>query len=339
MNKKKILVTGGLGYIGSHTVIALDEMGYETVIVDNLSNSSMKVYDIVTDIIGHDIPFYKMDIRDIEDMRTLFNQEDISVVINFAASKAVGESVSNPLKYYDNNIVGLITLLKVMEEHNVSKFVFSSSATVYGENEKMPLLEEYPLDSINPYGATKVFSEQILMDLVKSNPKWDVVALRYFNPLGAHESGRIGDNPNGIPNNLAPYVTQVMVGKLPQLTIYGDDYPTPDGTCIRDYIHISDLANGHYKAVKRLLENPNGYEAINLGSGQGYSVKEIVAAFEKTYGKTIPTVIGARRAGDGAISYADVTKAKELLDWNTEKTLQDMCDSAWNWQQKNPEGL
>lgn len=334
-----ILVTGGAGYIGSHTVLDLIAKGYNVIIADDFSNSSKKVINILEKLAEKKIIYYEVDIRDKAELKKIFKENRIDAVINFAGFKAVGESVEKPLMYYDNNLIGMIVLLEVMEEFSVKRLVFSSSATVYGIPESMPLVEGDSMGATNPYGRTKLIIENILSDLAESDSSWEIIALRYFNPLGAHKSGNIGEDPNGIPNNLAPYITQVAVGKLEKLSVFGDDYDTPDGTCIRDFIHISDLAAGHSASIKFLLSGKGkGFEAINLGSGKGYSVLEIVANFEKAVGKKIPYVIAGRRAGDIPVSYAKIDKAKELLGWEPVHTIEDMCRDSWNWQKKNPDG-
>ena len=328
---KTILVPGGAGYIGSHTVLDLIKKGFNPIIVDDFSNSSKKVITILEELSGEKINFYELDVKNKEGLRKIFRENKIDAVINFAGFKAVGESVEKPLMYYDNNLFGMVTLLEVMKEFNVKNIVFSSSATVYGVSEKVPFVETDPMGEVtNPYGRTKVIIEHILMDLAKSDNTWNIIALRYFNPLGAHESGRIGEDPNGIPNNLSPYITQVAVGKLEKLHIFGNDYDTPDGTCIRDFIHVNDLAAGHSAALNYLFNNENlGFDAINLGSEKGYSVLEILSNFEKAVGKEIPYVIDGRRAGDIAVCYADASKY----------TIEDMCRDSWNWQKKNPNGF
>lgn len=334
-----ILVTGGAGYIGSHTVLDLIAKGYNVIIADDFSNSSKKVINILEKLAEKKIIYYEVDIRNKAELKKIFKENRIDAVINFAGFKAVGESVEKPLIYYDNNLIGMIVLLEVMEEFSVKRLVFSSSATVYGIPESMPLVEGDRMGATNPYGRTKLIIENILSDLAESDSSWEIIALRYFNPLGAHKSGNIGEDPNGIPNNLAPYITQVAVGKLEKLSVFGDDYDTPDGTCIRDFIHISDLAAGHSASIKFLLSGKGkGFEAINLGSGKGYSVLEIVANFEKAVGKKIPYVIAGRRAGDIPVSYAKIDKAKELLGWEPVHTIEDMCRDSWNWQKKNPDG-
>lgn len=333
-----ILVTGGAGYIGSHTVVELQNAGYEVVVIDNLCNSSEEALKRVEQITGKPVKFYKADVRDREALEKIFENESIDSCINFAGLKAVGESVAKPLEYYENNINGTLVLLDVMRKHNVKNFVFSSSATVYGNPAFVPITEECPKGAItNPYGQTKGMLEQILTDLQKADKEWNIILLRYFNPIGAHESGLIGENPNGIPNNLMPYITQVAVGKLPKLGVFGDDYDTPDGTGVRDYIHVVDLATGHVKAIEKLKENP-GLEVYNLGTGKGYSVLDIVKNFETASGVKIPYEIKPRRAGDIATCYADATKAKNELGWVAERDLQTMCADAWRFQKNNPQG-
>lgn len=337
-----ILVTGGTGYIGSHTVIDLLNQGKDVIIVDNLSNSSEVVLERIAELVEGDLEegrldFYEVDLRDESDMRRIFEQNVIDSVIHFAGLKAVGESVSMPVEYYDNNLTGTLVLLKIMKEFNVKKIVFSSSATVYGLHNMSPLSEDLPLSTTNPYGTTKVMIEQILTDLSKSDPTWSVVLLRYFNPIGAHKSGRIGENPKGKPNNIMPFITQVAVGKLPKLSIFGNDYDTPDGTGVRDYIHVLDLARGHIKALE-FSEHFYGVEAINLGTGMGISVLDLVKAFEKASGLTIPYEVIARRPGDIGTCYSDPKKAFELLGWKTQYTLDDMCMDSWKWQSTNPNG-
>jgi len=336
---KTILVTGGMGFIGSHTVIDLMKNNYQVVIVDNLSNSSKEVLAVLERLTKKTIPFYPLDVREKKDLEKIFQAKQIDAVIHFAGSKAVAESVEKPLSYYDNNVIGCINLLEVMCAYSVKKLVFSSSATVYGEPEKMPLIETDKTGATNPYGRTKLFIEHILKDLCQSDPLWDVISLRYFNPLGAHESGDIGEDPKGIPNNLAPYITQVAIGKLEKLHVFGNDYPTKDGTCIRDYIHVMDLAVGHRAAIEYLKNRHFGYEVFNLGSGTGFSVLEIINSFEKAIGREIPFVFDERRAGDIPISYADTDKARKQLGWNIEKTIEDMCKDAWRWQKKHPNGF
>lgn len=333
-----ILVTGGAGYIGSHTCIELLNAGYEVVVLDNLSNSSEKSLERVAQITGKQVPFYKVDILDQEGMHEVFEKEPIDSVIHFAGLKAVGESVAKPLEYYHNNITGTLLLCDVMRSHGVKNIIFSSSATVYGDPAFIPITEKCPKGKItNPYGQTKSMLEQVLMDLNVADPEWNVVLLRYFNPIGAHESGLIGEDPKGIPNNLLPYIAQVAVGKLECLGVFGDDYDTPDGTGVRDYIHVVDLAKGHVKALKK-IEDKSGVSIYNLGTGNGYSVLQVVAAFEKACGKKIPYAIKPRRAGDIATCYADATKAKAELGWEAEFGIERMCEDSWRWQSSNPNG-
>ena len=332
-----ILVTGGAGYIGSHTVIELIKAGYKAVIVDNLSNSKYESVKRVEKIVGEKIPFVKADILDKDAIRKIFKDYKIDAVINFAGYKAVGESVQKPIEYYHNNIGGLIALVEVMKEFDCKNLVFSSSATVYGDPASVPIKEDFPLSTTNPYGSTKLFIEYILKDLYKADNSWNIAILRYFNPVGAHESGTIGEDPNGIPNNLCPYITKVAVGKLPHLNIFGGDYPTKDGTGVRDFIHVVDLAVGHVLSVNKLLEK-SGLFVVNLGTGTGYSVLDMVNAFSKAYGKEIPYKIADRRPGDIAECYADPTYAYELLGFKAVKTLDDMCQDALRWQINNPQG-
>ena len=334
----KVLVTGGCGYIGSHTVIELLNSGYEVVIVDNLCNSKAAVLDRVQSITGKVARFYKVDLLDAEALDRVFSDERPDSVIHFAGLKAVGESVSIPLRYYHNNITGTLILLDIMRKYGVKNIVFSSSATVYGSPASLPIKEDFPLSCTNPYGRTKLFIEEILRDLYKSDPSMNIAILRYFNPIGAHESGLIGEDPNDIPNNLVPYVTQVMVGKLQCLRVFGNDYNTHDGTGVRDYIHVVDLAQGHLLALAKLATNC-GLVTYNLGTGNGYSVLDIVAAFEQASGKKIPYVIAPRRPGDIDACYADPTKAKEEIGFVAKKTLADMARDSWNWQRKNPNGI
>lgn len=333
----KILVTGGAGYIGSHTCVELLENGYEVIVVDNLVNSSEDAIERVKKITGKDLSFYNADIGDIKRMDTIFKKEKIDAVIHFAGLKAVGESVQKPLEYYMNNITGTLNMLSVMKKHNVKKIIFSSSATVYGSPKTVPIKEDFPLSVTNPYGRTKLMLEDIFRDLYVADNEWNIVLLRYFNPVGAHKSGLIGEDPNGIPNNLTPYITQVAIGKLDCVGVFGNDYPTTDGTGIRDYIHVVDLARGHIKAINKLLDKPNVY-TYNLGTGTGYSVLEVIKGFENAVGKSIKYEIKERRAGDIAECYADVSKAKTELNWEATKSLDDMCKDSWNWQQKNPDG-
>ncbi len=333
-----ILVTGGAGYIGSHTCIELINAGYDIVVLDNLSNSSEKSLERVAQITGKKVPFYKVDILDREGMNEIFEKESIDSVIHFAGLKAVGESVAKPLEYYHNNITGTLLLCDVMRSHNVKNIIFSSSATVYGDPAFIPITEDCPKGKItNPYGQTKSMLEQILTDLHVADPEWNVVLLRYFNPIGAHESGLIGEDPKGIPNNLLPYIAQVAVGKLECLGVFGDDYDTPDGTGVRDYIHVVDLAKGHVKALKK-IEDKSGVSIYNLGTGNGYSVLQVVKAFEKACGKTIPYAIKPRRPGDIATCYADAAKAKAELGWEAEYDIERMCTDSWRWQSNNPNG-
>lgn len=332
-----ILVTGGAGYIGSHTTVELLAAGYEVIILDDFSNSSPKVLDRLKTITGKNIAFYEGSILNKPFLNKIFKENDIEAVIHFAAFKAVGESVKEPLKYYHNNIAGTISLLEVMTENKVKNIVFSSSATVYGMNNISPLTEDMPTSATNPYGYTKVMMEQILNDVAFADKEWSVTNLRYFNPIGAHESGLIGEAPNGVPNNIMPYITQVAVGKLQELSIFGDDYDTPDGTGVRDYIHVVDLAKGHVLALKDNLAT-TGSHVYNLGAGKGYSVLDLVKTFEKENGVTIPYTIKPRRAGDIATCYANSNKAKEVLGWTVQKTLADMVRDSWRWQSQNPNG-
>lgn len=332
-----ILVTGGAGYIGSHTTVELLTAGHEVIILDDFSNSSPKVLDRLKTITGKNIAFYEGSILDKPFLNKIFKENNIEAIIHFAAFKAVGESVKEPLKYYHNNIAGTISLLEVMAENKVKNIVFSSSATVYGMNNISPLTEDMPTSATNPYGYTKVMMEQILNDVAFADKEWSVTNLRYFNPIGAHESGLIGEAPNGVPNNIMPYITQVAVGKLQELSIFGDDYDTPDGTGVRDYIHVIDLAKGHVLALKDNLAT-TGSHVYNLGAGQGYSVLDLVKTFEKENNVTIPYTIKPRRAGDIATCYANSNKAKEVLGWTAQKTLADMVRDSWKWQSQNPNG-
>lgn len=326
----KVLVTGGAGYIGSHTCVELLKAGHEIVIVDNFINSKPDVLDKLRTITGRDFSFVEADLRDRAALDQAFDAHQIDAVIHFAGLKAVGESVSKPLEYYDNNLQGFIVLAEAMRDHGVKKFVFSSSATVYGMNNPVPFQEDYPTSATNPYGYTKVMIEQMLRDIAVADPEWHICLLRYFNPIGAHESGLIGEDPNGIPNNLLPYVAQVAAGKLPCLTVFGDDYDTPDGTGVRDYIHVVDLALGHLAALN-YVEDHAGAEAVNLGTGQGTSVLEIVHAFERASGRPVPYRIAARRPGDIASCYADTHKAAKLLNWHATRNIDDMCRDTWNF--------
>ena len=333
-----ILVTGGAGYIGSHTVVELQNAGYDVVVVDNLSNSSEKSLERVEKITGKPVKFYKADILDREALEKIFAQEKIDSCIHFAGLKAVGESVQKPWEYYENNIAGTLTLVDVMRKNGVKNIIFSSSATVYGDPAIIPITEECPKGQCtNPYGWTKSMLEQILTDLQYADKEWNVILLRYFNPIGAHKSGTMGENPNGIPNNLMPYITQVAVGKLKELGVFGNDYDTPDGTGVRDYIHVVDLAVGHVKAIEKLTENP-GLKIYNLGTGKGYSVLDIVRNFEEASGVKIPYVIKPRRAGDIATCYADASLAEKELGWTAQRDLKEMCEDSWRWQKNNPEG-
>ena len=333
-----ILVTGGAGFIGSHTAVELLNAGKEIVIVDNFSNSKPKALDAIKKITGKDFKFYELNYLDREKLEKVFEENKIDAVLNFAGYKSVGESVKKPLEYYDNNISGCLVLLETMKKYGVKKFVFSSSATVYGEPEKIPLTEDCKTGgTTNPYGTTKLFIEQILKDLYASDNSWDICILRYFNPVGAHESGLIGEEPQGVPNNLMPYVVRVASGELKELSVFGNDYNTPDGTGVRDYIHVVDLAKGHIKALEKLEQNP-GLVTYNLGTGVGYSVLDIIHNFEKACGKELPYVIDPRRPGDIDICYADCTKAKEELGWEAQYGIDKMCEDAWRWQSKNPNG-
>lgn len=334
----RVLLTGGAGYIGSHTCVELLNNGYDVVIADNFDNASEKVLERIREITGKDVPVYKVDVAQKQQLRTVFEECDIDAVIHFAGYKAVGESVEKPLMYYRNNLDTTLTLLEVMAEFDVKKIVFSSSATVYGVPEVVPLVEDMPTSCTNPYGWTKLFNEQILKDACVADENLSVVLLRYFNPIGAHESGLIGESPNGIPNNLMPYITQVAVGKREKLSVFGNDYDTHDGTGVRDYIHVVDLARGHLKALQYINRGNKGAEVFNLGTGTGYSVLDIVKAFSQVSGVEIPYVIVDRRPGDVSVVTADPTKANEKLDWKTEYTLSDMCRDSYNWQSRNPQG-
>ena len=330
-----VLLTGGAGYIGSHTAVELLNSGKNIVIIDNFSNSNEKVLENIKKITGKDFKFYEINYLDREKLEKVFEENKIDSVINFAGYKAVGESCKIPLEYYYNNVSGAIVLLQTMAKYNVKKFIFSSSATVYGEPEKIPLTEECKVGgTTNPYGTTKLYIEQILKDLYKSDNSWDICILRYFNPVGSHESGLIGEEPKGIPNNLMPYIVRVASGELKELSVFGNDYNTPDGTGVRDYIHVVDLSIGHVKALEKIEKEGNGLFIYNLGTGTGYSVLDMVNAFEKSTGKNVPYKIAPRRAGDIANMYADPKKAKEELGWVAEKNLEDMCKDSWNYLEK-----
>jgi UDP-glucose 4-epimerase len=332
-----ILVTGGAGYIGSHTCVELLNAGYEIIVLDNFSNSKPEALKRIKEITGKDFKFYEVNLLDQEELDQVFADNSINAVIHFAGLKAVGESVAIPLHYYHNNITGTLILCEVMKKYNVKNIVFSSSATVYGMPDQVPISEDFPLGATNPYGRTKLMIEEILRDVYISDQDWSVALLRYFNPIGAHESGRIGEDPNGIPNNLMPYITQVAVGKLQELQVFGSDYPTVDGTGVRDYIHVVDLALGHLKALEKVMSS-KGVEAYNLGTGTGYSVLEIVKAFEKASGVKIPYKIVDRRPGDVAICYAEPSKARNELGWTAQRGIEDMCRDSWRWQENNPMG-
>ena len=333
-----ILVTGGAGFIGSHTCVELLENGYDVVVVDNLSNSCEKSLERVKEITGKEVTFYKGDILDRDFLESVFEKENIASCIHFAGLKAVGESVEKPWEYYHSNLTGTLILVDVLKKYGAKNLIFSSSATVYGDPAQIPITEECPKGQCtNPYGWTKSMLEQVLTDIQKADPDWNIVLLRYFNPIGAHESGLIGENPNGIPNNLMPYITQVAVGKLKSLGVFGNDYDTPDGTGVRDFIHVMDLAKGHVKALKK-LEDHSGLSIYNLGTGVGYSVLDVVKNFEKATGIQIPYEIKPRRAGDIATCYSDASKAKRELGWEAEYGILEMCRDSWNWQKKNPNG-
>lgn len=333
----KVLLTGGAGYIGAHCALELLGAGYDIVVADNYSNSSPEALARVRKLTGKDFPVYELDLCDKGAFERVFAEQQIGAVIHFAGLKAVGESVAKPLEYYRNNLDSTLSLLELMKQYGVSRLVFSSSATVYGMAERMPLTEDAPTGCTNPYGWTKYMIEQILRDMAHANPDWGVMLLRYFNPVGAHESGLIGEDPNGIPNNLMPRVMQAAQGKLDHLGVFGIDYPTPDGTCIRDYIHVVDLAKGHLAALT-YLEKHSGVEAVNLGTGVGYSVLDIINAFNQANGIELKHSVEPRRPGDAAVGYADPSKAKRLLGWRAEKSLVDMCRDAWRWQTQNPNG-
>ncbi len=332
-----ILVTGGAGYIGSHTCVELLEAGYGVVVVDNLSNAKFESLRRVQEITGKTLEFYEQDLLERASLNAIFAGHKIDAVIHFAGLKAVGESVTIPLRYYHNNITGTLMLCEVMQDHGVRNIVFSSSATVYGDPHAVPIREDFPVGATNPYGRTKLMIEEILKDLYLSDQEWNIALLRYFNPVGAHKSGRIGEDPNDIPNNLMPFISQVAVGRLDHLNVFGDDYPTKDGTGVRDYIHVVDLALGHLCALEKLRERP-GVVTYNLGTGQGYSVLEMVRGFEKASGRAVPYTIIGRRPGDIAQCYADATKAKKELGWTAKKGLDEMCEDSWRWQSNNPNG-
>lgn len=332
-----VLVTGGAGYIGSHTCVELLGSGYEVVVVDNLCNSKVESLRRVQELAGRTLTFIEADVRDRDAMRAVFKAHAIDAVIHFAALKAVGESVAKPLMYYENNIAGTVALAEVMGGAGVKTLVFSSSATVYGDPASVPIREDFPTGPTNPYGRTKWMMEYVLRDMAAADPLWHIALLRYFNPVGAHPSGRIGEDPNGIPNNLMPFVSQVAVGKRAKLGVFGNDYATPDGTGVRDYIHVVDLAKGHVKAIERMARGP-GVLTVNLGTGRGYSVLEVVHAFEAASGRTVPYEVGPRRAGDIAQCYADPAMAEKELGWHAERGLDEMCVDAWRWQSANPNG-
>jgi len=334
----RILVTGGAGYIGSHTSVDLLETGYELTVIDNLANSKAESLRRVQRLTGKTLDFYQVDLLDTDALSAAFTAHPVDAVIHFAAYKAVGESVAKPLEYYQNNVAGTINLLDVMRKHGCKNLVYSSSCTVYGEPKFVPITEDHPTAAAeSPYGWTKLMTEQIMRDLHKSDPAWNIILLRYFNPVGAHPSGEMGEDPNGVPNNLMPYITQVAIGRLPELRVFGSDYPTVDGTGVRDYIHVVDLANAHVRAVQKLDEKP-GLVAYNLGTGQGSSVLQVVAAFEQATGVKIPYKLMPRRPGDVTAAYADPTKAEQELAWRAEHDLLDICRDGWRWQQKNPQG-
>jgi UDP-glucose 4-epimerase len=333
----RILVTGGAGYIGGHTVVEMLRAGHDVVVVDNFVNAKRSAVPRIEELGGRSIELFAVDVLDEVGLATAFESGPVHAVIHFAALKAVGESVAQPLRYYENNVAGTMRLLRVMDEHDVRRVVFSSSATVYGASDEVPFTEDAPLGAINPYGVTKVQIEQILSDVAAADERWHCASLRYFNPVGADPSGRIGEDPHDVPNNLVPFIAQVAVGRRERLTIFGDDYPTPDGTCVRDYIHVVDLARGHLAALGRLDEFP-GAHAWNLGTGHGSSVRDVLTSFERAVGHPIPHIVGPRRAGDAPISYAAVSKAERDLGWNAEKSLDEMCVDHWHWQEQNPQG-
>ena len=332
-----VLVSGGMGYIGSHTTVELLNAGYDVVIADDLSNSKELVKDRIREITGKDVKFYNVNLTDVNETEKIFEENDIDSVIHFAAFKAVGESVEKPLEYYYNNLTSALVVLKVMKKYGCRNFVFSSSATVYGDAKVVPITEDSPLSTTNPYGSTKLMIEDMLRDIAKAEKELNIAILRYFNPVGAHKSGIIGEDPNGIPNNLMPYITKVAIGELKQLRVFGNDYPTHDGTGVRDYIHVVDLAVGHVKALEKLATNP-GLVTYNLGTGNGYSVLDVVKAFSEASGREIPYEIAPRRAGDIATCYADPKKANEELGWKAERGIKEMCEDSWRWQSNNPKG-
>ncbi|WP_058301202.1 UDP-glucose 4-epimerase GalE [Gorillibacterium timonense] len=333
-----ILVTGGAGYIGSHTCVELLDAGYDIVVVDNYSNSHPEALHRVEELTGRTFPRYNVDLLDKEALNRVFAEQSIDAVLHFAGLKAVGESVGMPLRYYHNNITGTLNLCDAMKEHGVYRLVFSSSATVYGMPESAPIPESAPVGATNPYGRTKQMIEEMLRDLSLTDSRWSIALLRYFNPVGAHKSGRIGENPNGIPNNLMPYITQVAVGKLPLLKVFGSDYPTPDGTGVRDYIHVTDLAIGHLRALEKTA-TAAGTAAYNLGTGRGFSVLELIEAFQKASGRVVPYVLAERRPGDIALCYADTAKAEAELGWTAARGIAEMCEDSWRWQSQNPSGF
>ena len=337
MRDTRILVTGGAGYIGSHTCLALLEAGYDVVALDNLVNSKEESLKRVQQIAGKSLEFHKVDLSDTDALNKVFESAPVDAVVHFAGLKAVGESVSMPLRYYHNNVTGTLHLCEAMRKHNVRKVVFSSSATVYGDPRTVPITEDFPLAPANPYGRSKRMIEEILCDIHAAGEQWDIALLRYFNPVGAHPSGLIGEDPNDIPNNLFPYITQVVVGKRKELSVFGNDYPTVDGTGVRDYIHVVDLAEGHLKALEKLASDP-GIVTYNLGTGRGYSVLEVVEEFGKASGRTVPYTIVGRRPGDIAACYADASKAKREMGWWAKRGMGEMCADAWRWQSRNPDG-
>ena len=332
-----ILVTGGAGFIGSHTCVELLNAGYDVVIADDLSNSKEVVKDRIKEITGKDVKFYNVNLTDVNETEKVFEENNIDSVIHFAAFKAVGESVEKPLEYYYNNLTSALVVLRAMKKYGCRSFVFSSSATVYGDAKIVPITEDSPLSTTNPYGSTKLMIEDMLRDIAKAEPQLNIAILRYFNPVGAHKSGLIGEDPNGIPNNLMPYITKVAIGELKELRVFGNDYPTHDGTGVRDYIHVVDLAVGHVKALEKLATNP-GLVTYNLGTGNGYSVLDVVKAFSEASGREIPYEIAPRRAGDIATCYADPKKANEELGWKAERGIKEMCEDSWRWQSNNPKG-